>query len=1384
MVMKPTNTTARPLVLTTTLKWKNLLHQVNLVKCGCLLTVGISLLFASLLQAQTQYFWTGAANGTNLVTAGNWDPNGVPAPSTGDIMTWDGRTTGPVFVTFTTTAMQGWSGQPGLNIYITSNQRDPVTFYASVGLAAAIRLNGITIDPGAGAFTLGDDSTTIFDVIWGGLSGQTHTWINNSANPATLKPNVRFRYGGGQAHTLNFGGTGDWYVFHHLRADNSSPTVITVDGPGRLIWTRVDLVKFDSPIQGPFTINGGTVIIKSADCLPSQIVNNTINNYGVLVYDAPSGAALWSMGIYGTGSLVVSNGSLTLSSGASTFSGEVVLAGGTLTVAGAENPDVSGPLGRGGVITFAGGTLKFSDVNAYDYSPRFNTQPGQIYKFDTGGRVVRFNTGLTSSGGSLYKYGAGTLILGGVNTYTGPTVIEGGKLVIAGSKTGTGNITVKDGATLGVVASSTQVTPGVLTLGTTSGVTLEFDNISSTSTAPIAAGTLSAVGTVTINVNGGTFAAGQKYPLLTWTSGTAPTFRLGNFSGGVGYLSVEGNAVYLNVTALAYVWTGAANNSWDFTTMNWVYSGSPSTYINGSAVVFDDSAPGQTSIILNAVVTPSVIVVNNNAKDYSLTSSSSAYIDGTGSLIKSGTGSLTLSGGANRFTGPTVINNGTLIVETLVNGGLPSDIGASSSSAENLVLDGGALVYTGPGATIDRLFTLGVSGGVIQASGAGALRFINAGIISLQGMGGRMLTLAGDNQDNNLVAASIGDAGGPTTVIKSGSGKWILAGENTYSGGTVINGGVLQVGNGGPSGSVGSGGIINNGQLIFNKAGTTLISGGISGVGSLLNEANSTLILAANNTYRGGTTNRGVLQLGTGGPTGVLPGDVPIHNDGLLIYNSTSMMALSGNGIITGSGNLVVQAGRLMAIGANSYTGWTLIHPGATFQPCRGNAGQLISSVVTNNGTLRLVRQDGIWPDTAVFVYSGNIVGSGRVIKDVNNFNPGSVGLTGTNTYTGGTYIAGGALVLGDGMTPGAGSIVGDVIFTDSEEYNYTQRSLIFNRPDDVVFSGNIVSAVSDQNVAVADRGRVIHAGIGKLTLTGINTYEGQTVIQSGTLQIGNGGASGTLGRGNVQNDGLLIFNRSGEYEYNGAITGSGMVIQAGTGTIILNGNHTYTGNTVVSNGTLIVNGQSSSYWTYVYGGKLGGNGTFTSVVEVDGGTIAPGSPSSPIGTLTVNELYLGGTLEFEVDKSHPQLNDKIVANAVLRVTKAGTLKIVNRGPSLQAGDRFVLFNMPVENGNLLTITGEGATWKNDLAVDGSVTVLTAPPPPINPNPPVIQFSITDSAVALAWPTNKGWILQTNSVGLNAPDKWFAVPGSENMTNITIPIDKGKTNVYFRMVKP
>src|SRR5206468_1198347 len=158
----------------------------------------------------------------------------------------------------------------------------------------------------------------------------------------------------------------------------------------------------------------------------------------------------------------------------------------------------------------------------------------------------------------------------------------------------------------------------------------------------------------------------------------------------------------------------------------------------------------------------------------------------------------------------------------------------------------------------------------------------------------------------------------------------------------------------------------------------------------------------------------------------------------------------------------------------------------------------------------------------------------------------GTTFLLANNTFTGTTTISAGTLQLGNGGNTGSPGI-GDVL---------NNSLLAVNRTDAVTLRG-----------AISGAGQFLQLGSGTAILPANNTYTGTTTISAGTLQLGNGGASGSSGSGDVTDNSVLAVNRNNTRTLLGTISGTGQFVQLGTGTTILTANNTYTGTTTISAG-------------------------------------------------------------------------------------------------------------------------------------------------------------------------------------------------------------------------
>lgn len=221
------------------------------------------------------------------------------------------------------------------------------------------------------------------------------------------------------------------------------------------------------------------------------------------------------------------------------------------------------------------------------------------------------------------------------------------------------------------------------------------------------------------------------------------------------------------------------------------------------------------------------------------------FLPGYNSLTKSGNGMMMIKVASTTgplYTNSLTIAGGIYSVDRLYDANTTgTGLGGSVNDATNLVLNGGTLQFTGgnnnDGAgkvrnKTDRRFSVGTSGGAIDASGSAPVNFYNTGAMGFNSQtGARSLTLTGSNTGTNTLAAAIGDNSGATAVVKGGAGTWVLAGNNSYSGGTTVSNGTLVVA-GATALGVGSitmaGGTLDLGGFTVTNGAVTLSQGTIS----------------------------------------------------------------------------------------------------------------------------------------------------------------------------------------------------------------------------------------------------------------------------------------------------------------------------------------------------------------------------------------------------------------------------------------------------------------------------------------------------------------------------------------------------------------------------
>ncbi|MGO4700113.1 autotransporter-associated beta strand repeat-containing protein [Dyella sp. 2RAB6] len=1004
-------------------------------------------------------------------------------------------------------------------------------------------------------------------------------------------------------------------------------------------------------------------------------------------------------------------------------------AGSTITgdMNGADGLQFSGPISGSGALAVTGaGTLTLSGTGTYTGGTSIDV--GSILQIGNGGTTgsivgdvhnqgtLAFNRsdtvalgGVIDGSGNLEQDGAGTLVLSGVNTYTGATTINSGTLALSGN---------------GSIASSS----GVAVNGT-------FDISGTSSGAAVQA--ISGAGHIVL---------GNETLTLTNASGSFDGLLSG--SGG---LSISGGSQTLTI---AQAYTGATGIGVGATLALTGAGSIASSQVVSADGTFDISGTTSGSSIQSLAGAGSVVLGTQNLTLIQANALFAGIISGSGNVTLAG-GSETLSG-INTYTGQTSIDGGATLALS----------GAGSIAASSGVVDDGSFDISGTTSGAD-IRTLTGSGSVLL--GAQYLNLTNASGTfagNISGNGG--LSIAGGTQ----TLSGANTYTGQTTVANGATLALTGTGSIADSAGVLLNGGTFDIAGTSLGASItrlaGNGNVTLGAETLTLTNGGGTYAGVIGGSGGLT-VSGGAQTLSGVQAYTGATSIGSGATLALSGP-GSIAASSGVASDGTFDISGTSsgasIRALTGSGTVNlgaqnltltqasgsfsgaigSTGGVEISAGTQTLSGNNSYTGATTIDSGATLA-LSGSGGIASSSGVANDGTFDIA---GTTAGASIQQLSGsgavtlgaqtltiaNAGGSfGGIISGTGGLTVagGAQFLGGVNTYSGLTTIDGGGVlalsgngsiaassgVLANGLFDIAGTTSGASIASlggsgAGSQVNLGLRTLTLTQA-----SGNFGGSIGGA-------GDLVLAG-GTQSLGGNNTYTGATTIQSGaTLAltgtgsiaassgVANGGTfdiSGTSAGASIKaltgNGGvnlgaqtLTLTNASGSYD--GVMAGAGGVAIAG-GTQVFSATQSYTGQTMVGTGAML---------TLTGAGSIASSGAVTvdgtlDVTATSSGATIQGLSGGGAVSLGSQPLTLAGSGQFA---------GGISGAGGLNVTGAQTLSgsntytgatAINGGSlSLQgAGSIATSSGLTLTSGTFdISAAGSGATVAN-LTGSGSVNL-------------------------------------------------------------------------------
>ena len=1070
-------------------------------------------------------------------------------------------------------------------------------------------------------------------------------------------------------------GTGSTFRFNGAVTNTGGNSLYTVNGAGNTLVFGSSLVSANGA-----AVNTGTTFLGSAN----------ITILGAVANGAGANGATTQLAYGGTGTLTLN--------GANTYTGTTTVSGGNLTLSGA-----NGAINTSSVVNISGGgTLKLDNTSAANNTDRLK-DAGTVTL--SGGTTFNFSN---NAGAANYSETTGALtIAAGANTITASQAAvgqtsaltfasfsrTGGVVNFAGTGLGANDRNrilftanpVSNGIILGatyggVDFASYDVTNGVIQLATHTDINALGSTIANGSTTnvrinAVGSGGDVALGAVTTAVN----SLLQNTTTAATVATAGKTLRTTAIMVGSGQQSVTIGAAAGDGTLTAATAGGA---------LSLINSSSNNLTINAAIANFTSASSLNTvgNVILNALPTytgTTSIGAGSLTLGFNSNQAISAIISGDGALVKEGTGTLTLSA-LNTFSGGLTINNGSVATtgnQNTVLGNGPVSFGSGSN---NVILS-----FTGvPSSPTTNTFAV--------ASGAGTRTITSSATGGGPTLGGAF------SLSKDLILSSTGGSTGIITLSNTISqtttagliidatnlGIINLRGNSTFSGGIAINSGTLQGQN---AASVGTVGALTSGAL---GTGTVTLGATSSASSAAIDFP---LAYAFGNALI--VTSGGTRTISASGATQTVEawnGGIALSNDlNLTAVATTNITGLNrlniGNGSvgggITGSNNIIISNANT-ATGAVASSGAINLAGGSTATAWTGN-------LIVQGGQGSISAVNAIGASNTVGVTSGAIFN----FSNTNAIDPTIAGLSNST-----------ASALG-------GSTGGTVLHTQA-----TDRTLTLGGSGNYSFAGVIANAINGTNKTALT---VALTGAGSQTLSGTNTYTGNTAVNAGTLQFAkqvalyNNGAAAAWSNANINvNSGAtMAFNIGGSGEFtkaniiallglsngaNGFKTGSILgldttsgdflydsviantnsgtnvlgLTKLGTSKLTLDQANTFTGLTTVSNGILEVNANQA----------LG--------TTAAGTTVASGAALklNAVNYATAEALAINGT---------GVSNGGALVNAGTS-TYAGAVTATTNSTINTGGGTVTFTGGLVKNGTVLTLTGGGTVNVNTTAISGS----------------------------------------------------------------------------------